>query len=78
MAQWTADKWADYGFKSRLDEYCKHSHLLLHTGDSATWSLEMRVLTTASRIPQLPGLKLPTPHISQWKHLQADSERGRS
>ncbi|KAH5489920.1 hypothetical protein HBI29_205990 [Parastagonospora nodorum] len=21
MAQWTADKWADYGFKSRLDEY---------------------------------------------------------
>lgn len=33
MAQWTADKWADYGFKSRLDEYCKHSHLLLHTGD---------------------------------------------
>jgi N-acetylated-alpha-linked acidic dipeptidase len=23
MAQWTADKWAEYGFTSRLDEYCK-------------------------------------------------------
>jgi N-acetylated-alpha-linked acidic dipeptidase len=23
MAQWTADKWAEYGFKSRLDEYCE-------------------------------------------------------
>jgi N-acetylated-alpha-linked acidic dipeptidase len=22
MAQWTADKWAEYGFTSRLDEYC--------------------------------------------------------
>lgn len=23
MAQWTADKWASYGFTSRLDEYCE-------------------------------------------------------
>jgi N-acetylated-alpha-linked acidic dipeptidase len=23
MAQWTADKWASYGFTSRLDDYCK-------------------------------------------------------
>jgi hypothetical protein len=23
MAQWTADKWTEYGFTSRLDEYCK-------------------------------------------------------
>lgn len=23
MAQWTADKWASYGFASRLDDYCK-------------------------------------------------------
>jgi N-acetylated-alpha-linked acidic dipeptidase len=27
MAQWTADKWAEYGFTSRLDEYCKFLHL---------------------------------------------------
>lgn len=26
MAQWTADKWASYGFTSRLDEYCKLSY----------------------------------------------------
>jgi hypothetical protein len=23
MAQWTADKWSEYGFTSRLDEYCE-------------------------------------------------------
>lgn len=23
MAQWTADRWAENGFTSRLDEYCK-------------------------------------------------------
>jgi hypothetical protein len=23
MAQWTADKWSQYGFNSRLDEYCE-------------------------------------------------------
>lgn len=23
MAQWTADKWTEYGWTSRLDEYCK-------------------------------------------------------
>jgi hypothetical protein len=23
MAQWTADRWAEFGFTSRLDEYCK-------------------------------------------------------
>ena len=27
MAQWTADKWSEYGFTSRLDEYCESSSL---------------------------------------------------
>jgi N-acetylated-alpha-linked acidic dipeptidase len=29
MAQWTADKWTEYGFASRLDEYCEF--LALHS-----------------------------------------------
>ena len=29
MAQWTANKWADYGFTSRLDDYCKLQTLVL-------------------------------------------------
>ena len=69
MAQWTADKWAEYGFTSRLDEYYVYlnypvSHSLLLTypnGSTFTPSLQEAVLeedeTTSypNRIPTFHG-----------------------
>lgn len=31
MAEWTVDKWTEYGFTSRLDEYGKHMELVVTT-----------------------------------------------
>jgi hypothetical protein len=70
MAQWTADKWSEYGFKSRLDEYCKSLPSLSNTQkshDLRTHALHRALELTRSRcFPELPGLKLAAPYIPQW------------
>ena len=65
MAQWTADKWTEYGFTSRLDEYCK----LRHPNTSSPVLKQCRCLHQLSRL-EFIGLEL-----SQWEHLQAHLER---
>ena len=59
IAQWTADRWSENGFASRLDEYCK----------SVPASSPLLPSNRHSRVFELPSLALTSPHLCQWHHL---------
>lgn len=46
MAQWTADRWTEFGFTSRLDEYSKHCAKA--DGDGNTHNVQTSSSTTRS------------------------------
>jgi hypothetical protein len=54
MAQWTADRWNEFGFKASLAEYCMKSH---------SWGGPDSLSDLTRRLPQLPSLAL-TLHVA--------------